>query len=53
MKLELKKVELFALRSLVLDRLRDTNEDETREWHDVMSSETVTIEELLALLMPR
>lgn len=53
MQIELRPVDLFALRSLALDRLRDCarqESDATCQWYDVITDQTVTITELIAVL---
>lgn len=48
--LQLSRIQWSALMDLVLERMRDTDSDKVREWVDIVKDETVTIEELFALL---
>lgn len=47
--LRLRSVELFALTSLAVDRVRDP--EGTQIWEDIVTGKTVTLDELLSLLL--
>ena len=50
LEIHMTRQQYFALLSIVLDRQMDKKSELTREWWDVNSDQTVTIEDLLSLL---